>query len=202
MTDTPSSETLEERKARIALLRRINSVLPKEKRHAIPPLHEPTGPAPAVDSLLAMPRSAYAELVCSNLSADKDDLWALYLDSRLIQLTHSVLVRKRAAVARLTRDTRESAESRIGRRRWAFIDMLESRIQQTEAALPDTVLTSDRHTAHRLFAAVQAHRRALAANGVQAEAWDLKLWQVVDDLTASDPQENWPGEPDPADPVA
>jgi hypothetical protein len=207
VTDTPPGETLEERKARIARLRRMNSVLPKEKRHPIPALHEPTGPhavppsAPAVESLLAMSRRDYAELVCANLSADKDDQWALYLDPRLIQLTHSVLVRKRAAVARLTRDTRESASSHVGRRRWVFIDMLESRIQQTEAALPDDVLTSDRHTARRLFAAVQAHRRALTVNGVQPEAWDLKLWQVVDDLTTRTPQENWPGEPDPTTPV-
>ncbi|NUS25038.1 MAG: hypothetical protein HOV92_12560 [Streptomyces sp.] len=207
MTNTPTGETFEQRKARIALLRRINAVLPKEKRHPIPPLHEPASPdpgqttAPAVESLLAMPRRDYAEMVCDNLSADQDDTWTLYLDPRLIQLTHSVLVRKRAALARLTRDTRESASSRVGRRRWAFIDMLESRIQQVEAALPDAVLTSDRDTAHRLFAAVQAHRRALTTSGVQPEVWDLKLWQVVDHLTAETPHEEWPGEPEPPTPV-
>lgn len=192
MTDTP--ETLDERKAHIA------SVLPKEQRHAIPPLHEPNGglasnPA-AVDALLAMTRNDYMDLVCSDLAASKDDRWTLYLDPRLIQLTHSVLIRKRSSAARLTRDTRESAQSEVGRRRWRFIEMLESRIQQVEAALPDTVLTSDRNTTLHLFAAIQTHRRALAMNGVEPEAWDLRLWQTIDDLAdEAQPQDDGTGNP-------
>ena len=148
-----------------------------------------------------MSRSDYMDLVCTNLAPDRDDRWAIYLDPQLIQLTHSVLVRKRAAVARLTRDTRESASSEVGRRRWRFIEMLESRIQQVEAALPDAVLTSDRHTALRLFGAIQAHRRALAAHGVEPQAWDLKLWQAVDALSDGPQQDNQPGEAEPAPPV-
>ncbi|NUS82800.1 MAG: hypothetical protein HOY75_08600 [Streptomyces sp.] len=194
MTDAPVGETLEQRKARIASLRRINAVLPKEQRHPIPPLHDPALPPQTldtdVDTLLAMPRRAYAELVCDNLAAGKDDAWAAYLHPRLIQLTYSVLVRKRAMLARLTRDTRESAETRVGRRRWAFIEMLEDRIQQVEAAMPDAVLTSDRGTARRLFAAIQAHRRACIANQVTPEPWDLMLWKAVDDLVA--PPEDGP----------
>lgn len=186
MTDAPVGETLEQRKAHIAALRRINSVLPKEQRHPIPPLHDPALPSETLDSdvdtLLAMPRRAYSDLVCDNLAAGKDDAWAIYLHPRLIQLTYSVLIRKRSVLARLTRDTRESAESRVGRRRWAFIEKLESRIQQVEAAMPEAVLTSDRNTARRLFAAIQAHRRACIANQVTPEPWDLALWKAVDDL--------------------
>jgi hypothetical protein len=208
MTDAPTNETFEQRKARIALLRRLNSALPKERRHPIPPLHHPAQPKarqqalPAVDDLLAMTRSEYTAQVCADLSADKDHMWVLYLDPKLIQITYSVLMRKRAALSRLTRDTRESASSQIGRRRWKFIEMLEARIQQAEAAFPDDVLTSDRNTARRLFAAVQAHRRALTANDAQPEAWDLKLWQVLDDLADPDLQGEEPGEPEPPQPVA
>ena len=207
MPDAPTEETLEQRKARIAALRRMNAVLPKEQRHPIPPLHDPGAPAQdrpstaAVETLLAMPRRAYQDLVCSNLAADKDDMWALYLDPRVIQFTHAALIRKRAALARLTRDTRESAASKIGRRRWSFIEMLESRIQQTESCLPDNVLTSDRNTARHLFAAIQAHRRALIAHRVHPEPWDVELWQAIDNLTARAPQQNGPGEPPPPTPV-
>jgi hypothetical protein len=207
MTDAPTGETLSQRRARIAMLRRLNSALPKEQRRAIPPLHEPahTGPDRApeatIDFLLAMSRSNYMDLVCGDLAADKDDRWALYLDPRLIQLTHSVLIRKRSAAARLTRETRESAESEVGRRRWRFIEMLESRIQQVEAALPDAVLTSDRHTTRRLFAAIHAHRRALVANGVEPEAWDLKLWQAADELSDPTSGADEPGGPDAPTPV-
>jgi hypothetical protein len=209
VTEQPAGETLEQRRARIAGLRRLNSVLPKERRHPIPPLYPPGAPAPeqpstsdvSVEDLLAMPRSDYQELICANLASNKDHLWALYLDPRLIHLTHSVMLRKRFALARLTRDTRESAHSQVGRRRWKFIDMLESRIQQVEAALPDTVLTSDRSTAHQLFAAIQAHRRALTANGVEPEEWDRRLWQAVDGLTAEGQLQDEQGEPEPSPPV-
>ncbi|MFG2359455.1 hypothetical protein [Streptomyces sp. NPDC048521] len=126
-----------------------------------------------------MPRRAYAQLVCETLSSGKDDLWDLYLDPRLIQLTHSVLTRKQAAVARLKNDPSTQA----GRRRRNFLDMLENRIQQVEDVLPDSVWTSDRDTTRRLFAAIQAHRRALTANNVTPESWDLALWQTVDDLS-------------------
>jgi hypothetical protein len=185
MTDMPATETLEERKARIAMLRRLNAVLPKEKRHPIPPLHgsatpQPADPAqPSVDDLLSMPRRAYAQLVCESLSSGKDNLWDLYLDPRLIQLTHSVLIRKHAAVVRLKNDP----ATQTGRRRRNFLDMLENRIQQVEEALPDAVWAPDRDTTRRLFAAIQAHRRALTTNNVAPEPWDLALWQTVDDLS-------------------
>ena len=189
MTDPAPTETLEQRKARIARLRRLNSVLPKEQRHPIPPLHDtpptpqpeaPEGPrASTVDALLAMPRSEYTQHVCDHLAAEHDSAWALFLHPSLVQFTHSVLVRKHAAVARLKNDPATDT----GRRRRNFLEVLESRIQQVEAALPDTVLTSDRNTARHLFAAIQAHRRAQAANGVTPEQWDLELWHAADRLT-------------------
>jgi len=194
MTDAMPEDPLEQRRARIAVLRRLNSALPKERRHAIPPLHDPAhqssgrDTAAAVETLLAMSRADYAERVCGDLSADKDDAWQLYLHPHLVQFTHAVLIRKYKMVCRLASETRESASSPVARRRWAFLTMLESRIQQTEAALPDTVMTSDRNTARRLFAAIQAHRRALTANGVQPEAWDLALWKAVDNLPRGEEQ--------------
>ena len=46
MPDAPVGESFDQRRARIAALRRLNSVLPKEQRHTIPPLHEPAAPTP------------------------------------------------------------------------------------------------------------------------------------------------------------
>jgi hypothetical protein len=193
VADAPASETLEQRKARIAALRRINAVLPKELRHPIPPLYDnPPSTEPAshetgtdtVDALLAMSRTEYEQHVCDHLAARYDDRWALFLHPSLVQFTHSVLLRKHTMVARLKNDP----ATMIGRRRRNFLELLESRLQQVESVLPDMVLTSDRDTARHLFAAIQAHRRALTANRVQPEEWDLKLWQAVDDLTIEEGQ--------------
>lgn len=191
MTDPAPAETLEQRKARIARLRRLNSVLPKEQRRPIPPLHD-TRPTPesdqqeispsTVEDLLAMPRSEYTQHVTDHLGAEHDDQWALFLHPSLVQFTHSVLIRKHAAAARLKSDP----GTVIGRRRRNFLEMLESRIQQVETALPDEVVTSDPNAARRLFAAIQAHRRAQTANGVTPEQWDLDLWLSADELMLPD----------------
>jgi hypothetical protein len=195
MPDHAPAETVEQRKARIAMLRRLNSVLPKEQRRPIPTLHDarpastpqaqPEDTATTLDALLAMPRGTYTQHICDHLGAEHDDQWRLFLHPTLIQFTHSVLVRKHATVARLKNDP----ETQTGRRRTTFLDLLESRIQQVEAALPDAIMTSDRNTARRLFAAIQAHRRALTANGATAESWDSELWRVADQLVADDGQE-------------
>lgn len=188
-------DTVAQRKARIAMLRRLNSVLPKEQRRPVPPLHDTLTDPPAqrpdptintvdVDALLAMPRSQYTQYVCDHLGAEHDDTWALFLHPSLVQFTHSTLLRKHTAVARLKNDP----ATVTGRRRRNFLDLLEGRIQQVEAALPDQVVTSDRNTARRLFAAIQAHRRAQTANGVTPEPWDHDLWRTADDLITHDGQ--------------
>jgi hypothetical protein len=185
VTDAPVGETFEQRKARIAAVRRINAVLPKEKRNPIPPLHGPEttqkrdspGGDP-VEQMMTMTRSDYFQYVCANLSADKDHLWDQFLDPRIVHLTHQALARKRALVVRL----KMSPETDVGRRRRNFLDMVENRMQQVQEALPTLVLTSGETSVRRLFAAIQAHRRALATNRVEPEPWDLALWKVADDL--------------------
>lgn len=193
MPDAPVGETFEERKARIAVLRRMNSVLPKEKRHPIPPLGDPsvtqmvsTSETDPVEELLSMPRRSYFQYVCENLSADKDPLWDLFLNPRLIQLTYQALIRKHALVVRV----KSNPETDVGRRRRNFLDMVENRMQQTQDALPASVLASGEDTTRRLFSAVQAHRRALTTNKVTPEPWDLALWQAVDDLVTDEEAAN------------
>ena len=195
-----TEETYAQRKAHIAALRRLNSALPKEQRHAIPslnPAHQPKKRQPSghtVESMLALSRADYTSLVCGHLRAEDEDAWSYFLDPQLLQLTHSVLVRKHAVVA----ETRDGSPA--DRRRRDFLDMLQSRIQQAEELLPDDVLPSQLAAARRLFGAIQTHRRALAKNGIEPEAWDLKLWKAADDFLASS-QGECPGEHDRSTPI-
>lgn len=189
MTDAPIGETFEQRKSRIAALRRLNAVLPKEQRRSIPLLHDPVSSqkqnasgADPVEQMLTMTRSDYFQYVCDNLSSDKDHLWDLFLDPRMVHLTQQALARKRAHVVHL----KLSPETDVGRRRRNFLDMVENRMQQVQEALPASVLTFGESGTRRLFAAIQAHRRALATNRVEPEPWDLALWKTVDDLISGE----------------
>lgn len=163
----------------IAFLRRLNSALPKEKRHALP-VHSPrtgTYARHTPDSLHALGNSEYAKLVTDNLGHEHQELWDHFLSPAFIHRTHVALIRKRAATVRLLREPRHESRKQQTR---LYLNLINERLEQVESALDDDVVQAQRLTIRRLTAAIQTHRAALRDAGIEPEPWDLHLWKTLD----------------------
>ncbi|MFJ1993035.1 hypothetical protein [Streptomyces asiaticus] len=163
-------------------LRKLNSALPREKRHPLPPPKRSpdTDAAHTVETLQALSSTAYTQHVIAHLGAEHDDQWALFLDRALIRRTHAALARKRSAALRAEQQPHaEGADADRKRRLHAFFDLIDTRIQQVESLLPGNPVRQQRDTIMKLVSAIRAHHDAATQAGMTPEPWDQRLWAVL-----------------------
>lgn len=170
-------------------IRRLNSALPRTQRRSIP--HEgstPTEPTAGFTATIEVLQKAnnrdYSQEVNSHLGREHDSFWSLYLEPRLIRRTHAALLRKRAVTLRILEEYRSvnSRSRQKTHRVHEFLQLVEQRLQQVEEIVSDDAFTTQKIAIRKAVAAIREHCEATQRNNVQAEAWDERLWSVLDEI--------------------
>lgn len=172
-------------------LRRLNSALPKEQRHAyespepVQPMQPKPGATPTVDDLLNLGKNAYSSTIQQHISIEHEAMWALFLDPQLVTRTYQALRRIYANLLRVAEKGKfaDGESSAVRRRRRSFYEMVTERLQEVEALLPDDYFLPGREayeSLRLLTAAVHKHRASVVEADVIPEEWDTQLWKAAD----------------------